>query len=164
MLWKGIGNFVLKNPRYRVLFGAVSISNRYQPLSQQLMVSFLRSHYCLSSLSGTVRPKTPYRPSRDRDLPQQTIELIGNNLDELSTIISDIESNCTGIPILIKHYLKLGGKVLGFNVDPNFSNVLDALVLVDLAQTDPKILERYMGKDRATEYLAFHREAELVAA
>ena len=164
LLWKGIGNFVFNNPRYRVLFGAVSISNRYQPLSQQLMVSFLRSHYCLSSLSGAVKPRTPFRPSRDRDLPQQTIELIGNNLDELSTIISDIEANCTGIPILIKHYLKLGGKVLDFNVDPSFSNVLDALVLVDLAQTDPKILARHMGKDQATEYFAFHRTAELVVA
>jgi hypothetical protein len=164
MLWKGIANFVLRNSRYRILFGAVSISNRYQPLSQQLMVSFLRSHYGLSSVSSAVRPRTPFRPSKDRDLPRQTIELIGNNLDELSTIISDIESDCTGIPILMKHYLKLGGKVLDFNVDPNFSNVLDALVLVDLAQTDLKILERYMGKDQAAEYLAFHRAAELVAA
>jgi len=164
MLWKGIGNFVLKNPRYRVLFGAVSISNRYHPLSQQLMVSFLRSHYYLRGLSGAVKPRTPFRPSRERHLPQQTLELIGNNLDELSTIISDIESNCNGIPILLKHYLKLGGKVLEFNVDANFSDVLDALILVDLAQTEREILERYMGKDQATEYLAFHRAAELVAA
>ncbi len=164
MLWKGIANFVFKNPRYRVLFGAVSISNQYQPLSQQLMVSFLRSHCCLSSLSGAVKPRTPFRPSNDRALPKQTLELIGDNLDELSTIISDIESNSTGIPILIKHYLKLGGKVLGFNVDPSFSNVLDALVLVDLAQTDPKILARHMGRDQAAEYLAFHQAAELVAA
>jgi putative hemolysin len=164
LLWRGIANFVAKNPRYRVLFGAVSISDRYQPLSQQLMVSFLRSHYGLSSLSGTVKPRTPFRPSKDRALPRQTLELIGDNLDELCTIISDIESNCTGIPILIKHYLKLGGKVLGFNVDPSFSNVLDALVLVDLAQTDPKILARHMGRDQAAEYLDFHQAAELVAS
>jgi len=128
------------------------------------MVSFLRSHYGLSSVSSAVRPRTPFRHSKDRDLPRQTIELIGNNLDELSTIISDIESDCSGIPILMKHYLKLGGKVLDFNVDPNFSNVLDALVLVDLAQTEPRIWERYAGKDRAAEYLAFHRAAEFVAA
>ena len=164
MLWKGIGKFVLKHPRYQILFGAVSISNRYQPLSQQLMVSFLRSHYTSNSLSATVKPRTPFHPVKDRGLARKTVELIGNNLDELSTIISDIESNCTGIPILLKHYLKLGGKVLDFNVDPNFSNVLDALILVDLAQTDPKILERYMGKDKAAEYLAFHRDKELVAA
>ena len=164
LLWKGIGSFVLKNPRYRILFGAVSISNRYRPLSQQLMVSFLRSHHYFSSLSGTVKARTPFRPSRDRDLAQQTIEVVGNDLDELSTIISDIESNCTGIPVLLKHYLKLGGRILGFNVDPGFSNVLDALILVDLTQTGAKILGRFMGRDQAAEYLAFHQDAELVAA
>jgi putative hemolysin len=164
MLWKGIGSFVLKNPKYRVLFGAVSISNRYQPLSQQLMMSFLRSYHSLSSLSGTVRARTPFRPLRNRDLVQQTIELIGNDLDELGTIISDIESNCLGIPILLKHYLKLGARVLGFNVDPGFGNVLDALILVDLTQSGLMILERFMGKDRAAEYLAFHQGKELVAA
>ena len=126
LLWKGIGRFVLKNPRYRILFGAVSISNRYRPLSRQLMVSFLRSHHYLSSLSGMVKARTPFRPTGERDFAQQTIELVGNDLDELSTIISDIESNGAGIPILLKHYLKLGGRILGFNVDPSFSHVVDA--------------------------------------
>jgi hypothetical protein len=128
------------------------------------MMSFLRSYHSLSSLSGTVKARTPFRPSRNRDLAQQTIELIGNDLDELGAIISDIEPNCTGIPILLKHYLKLGARVLGFNVDPGFGNVLDALILVDLTQSGLMILERFMGKAQAAEYLAFHQGRELVAA
>lgn len=164
LLWKGIGRFILENPKYRVLFGAVSISNRYQPLSRQLMVSFLRSHHFLSSLSGTVRARTPFRPMGKRDFARQTIDLVGNDLDELSTIISDIESNGAGIPILLKHYLKLGGRILGFNLDPSFSNVVDALILVDLIQADARMLHRFMGKDQAAAYLAYHQEPELVAS
>jgi hypothetical protein len=56
----------------------------------------------------------------------------------------------------------LGGRILGFNVDSCFSQVVDALMLVDLTQTDTKILERFMGKDQAASYLAFHQQAELV--
>ena len=164
LLWKGIGRFVLKNPEYRILFGAVSISNRYRPLSRHLMVSFLRSHRYLSSLSGMVKARTPFRPAGGGNLARQTIELVGNDLDELSTIISDIESNGAGIPTLLKHYLKLGGRILGFNVDPSFSHVVDALILVDLTQTDPKILGRFMGKDQAATYLAFHQETALAAS
>jgi putative hemolysin len=160
LLWKGIGRFILKNPRYRILFGAVSISNRYRPLSRHLMVSFLRSYHYLNSLSGMVKARTPFRPAGERDFAQQTIELVGNNLDELSTIISDVESNGEGIPILLKHYLKLGGRILGFNVDPSFSNVVDGLILVDLTQTEAKILERFVGKDQAAAYLAYHQEIE----
>jgi hypothetical protein len=128
------------------------------------MVSFLRSHRYLNNLSGTVKARTPFRPTGERDFARLTVELVGNDLDELSTIISDIESNGAGIPILLKHYLKLGGRILGFNVDPSFSNVVDALILLDLTQTDPKILERFMGKNQADAYLAFHQETELVAS
>jgi putative hemolysin len=164
LLWKGIGRFVLKNPEYRILFGAVSISNRYRPLSRHLMVSFLRSHRYLNSLSEMVKARTPFRPTGGGNFARQTIELVGNDLDELSTIISDIESNGAGIPTLLKHYLKLGGRILGFNVDSSFSHVVDALILVDLTQTDAKILGRFMGKDQAAAYLAFHQETELVAS
>jgi putative hemolysin len=154
VLWKGISKFVLENPRYRILFGAVSISSRYGHFSRDLMVAFLRSHHYLSSLSGMVKARSPFRPTGQKALAQQTLELVGNNLDELSTIISDIESNGAGVPILLKHYLKLGGRILGFNVDPNFSHVVDGLILVDLLQTEPRFLQRYMGKDQADAYLA----------
>jgi putative hemolysin len=162
LLWKGIGRFILRNPRYRILFGAVSISNRYRPLSRHLMVSFLRSYHYLRSLSGMVEARTPFRPTGEREFVEQTVELVGNNLDELSTIISDIESNGAGIPILLKHYLKLGGRMLGFNVDPSFSDVVDGLILVDLTQTDAKILERFVGQDQAAAYLAYHQGADRV--
>ena len=154
LLWKGISKFVLENPRYRILFGAVSISSRYGHFSRDLMVAFLRSHHYLSSLSGMVKARTPFRPTGQKALAQQTLELVGSNIEELSTIISDIESSGAGVPVLLKHYLKLGGRILGFNVDPNFSHVVDGLILVDLLQTQPRFLQRFMGKDQADSYRA----------
>ncbi len=72
-------------------------------------------------------------------------------------MVSDIEPARAGVPVLLLQYLKLGGKLLGFNVDPNFSNALDGLILVDLTKTGPKLLERYLGKDEAAKFLAFHK-------
>jgi hypothetical protein len=37
--------------------------------------------------------------------------------------------------------------------------VLDALILVDLTETDRKILTRYMGKTEFDAFLAYHRKA-----
>jgi hypothetical protein len=79
-----------------------------------------------------------------------------NQVQDLSELISDIEQNGAGIPILLKHYMKLGGKFLGYSVDPKFNNALDALVLVDLARTDLKILGRYMGQQGAVSFLHFN--------
>jgi hypothetical protein len=42
--------------------------------------------------------------------------------------------------------------VAALNVDRDFADALDALVLVDLRQTDAKTLGRYMG---TVEYRAF---------
>ena len=57
----------------------------------------------------------------------------------------------------LKQYLKLGGRLLGFNVDPEFSNVLDVLIMVDLRRTSRKILNRYMGREGAAAFLAQQR-------
>ena len=70
--------------------------------------------------------------------------------------MSDAESDRKGIPVLVKEYLKLGGKFLDFNLDQEFSNVIDGLVVVDLLQTDRRVLSFYMGK-LMDQFLDCHR-------
>jgi hypothetical protein len=53
-----------------------------------------------------------------------------------STSAASAHSCCSG---------RLGGRVLGFNIDTGFANALDCLILVDLRKTDPKVLRRYMS-------------------
>jgi hypothetical protein len=52
--------------------------------------------------------------------------------------------------------MKVGGQILGFNVDPHFSNALDALVLADLRSAAPLVLDRYMGRAGATSFREWH--------
>jgi hypothetical protein len=86
------------------------------------------------------------------DLP---IRQFFRDLDSLSAVIADMESDGKGVPILLKQYIKLGGKLLGFNVDTSFSDALDGLVLVNLRETEPEVLHRYMGKDGAASFLGY---------
>jgi tryptophan synthase alpha subunit len=78
------------------------------------------------------------------------------NLEELSEVVADLEPDHKGLPILLQHYLNLGGQVLDFNVDKKFCNAIDGLVLVDLAKAKRKQLERYMGKADAERFLRQH--------
>jgi putative hemolysin len=150
LLWQGIGRFVIRQPRYATLFGPVSISASYRSASQQLMAAFLRSNTCHHGWSRWVRPRHPYRV-RGRAVDEPL------NVAELSTLVGDIEEDSKGVPILLRQYLRLGGRALGLNVDPDFSNVLDVLVLVDLRRTETRVLNRYMGGDGAAEFLAYHQ-------
>ncbi|MEJ7607840.1 MAG: GNAT family N-acyltransferase [Bryobacteraceae bacterium] len=139
LLWKGIGAYVARNPRYAVLFGPVSISNDYQPVSRQLLVSYFDVLDRDSELSKLVRARNPFRVRQS--------EVKGHwDLEELSAMIADIETDHKGVPVLLRQYLKLGGKLVAFNVDPHFANALDGLIVVDLRRTEVKTVERYLGR------------------
>ena len=156
LLWKGIGAFVGRNPGYRVLFGPVSTSNDYHSASRRLLVNFLKADRFDAELARMVRPRRPFRATSRMRWAASDIRSI-RGLDQISEVIEQIEADHKGVPILLRQYLKLGGRLPGFNVDPGFNNALDGRILVDLCATDLKFLQRYMGKDAAGLFLDFHR-------
>jgi putative hemolysin len=156
LLWKGLGHYVARNPRYRTLFGPVSISKDYNPSSRALMVSFLKSRHCDETLAERVKPRKKFTAKGPRECDPSNFSSLLTNLDELSEVVADLESDGKGIPILLQQYLNLGGQILDFSVDRKFSNVLDGLIVVDLLKPTLRQLERYMGKANAAEFLQFH--------
>jgi putative hemolysin len=150
-LWKAIGRYAGLNPQFAVLFGAVSISERYNRLSRELIFRFFQRQQ-RDGLASLVEPRNPFRPRRFEPAVGHEFCRSVHDLDHLSGPIADIEEDGKGVPILIRQYAKLGGRMLSFNVDRDFSNVLDGLVLVDLRLSDPALLLRYMG---AAEFKAF---------
>ena len=139
MLWKGIGRFVLQHAPAHVLFGPVSVSANYARASRELMASVLSRQNGNLELSRLVSARRPLRPEWDRLQP------VTCDLEELGDLIADLEADGKSIPVLLRQYLKLGGQLLAFNVDPKFGNCLDGLIVVDLSRTDPRLLDRYMG-------------------
>lgn len=161
LLWKGISHFVMANPRYSTLFGPVSISDEYSNTSKQLLIDFLRMNEFDKQLSKTLRPRNPY--AWCRDIKQHTSSEVQRlkGLDELSELMADIEIDNKGVPVLIRQYLKMGGRMLGFNVDSDFSNVVDGLIYVDLLQTDGKTLAKYMGHEGIKKFKEWHKHTVL---
>jgi putative hemolysin len=155
LLWKGIGQFVARHPRYRVLFGPVSISREYNPVSRDLMVSFLEAR-CNQDLAALVEPRRKLHTRRLRACDTRLLGSLLSDVDELSEVVADLEADGKGVPVLVRQYLKVGGEMLAFNVDADFSDVVDGLVMVDLARLSRPLLDRYLGKPGADQFLAFH--------
>lgn len=155
LLWRGIGKFVARRPRYRMLFGSVSISNEYCAASQDSIVRYLREHQLLSSLAGFVSAKKPARLHSDFESPANDLP-VANDLEELAAQISGLEERRRGLPILVKQYVRLGGRFLEFTRDPDFGDSLDALVVVDLARAPVGDLERYLGRSGCAAFLECH--------
>lgn len=161
LLWRGIGAFVAERPRYRHLFGPVSISQSYSPVSQDLMVAFLRECAAADVPRGAVRPRRPFRPMARPSLDVGTIVPHLRGVDDLSEWVAEIEADGKGVPVLLRQYLNLGGRIIEFNVDPDFSGVVDGLILVDLVHAERRLLDRYMGHDRAGAFLDRHVAARV---
>ncbi len=160
LLWKGISTFIGQNPRYRILFGPVSITNEYREASRGMILACMRRTCMAQDLGALVAPRIPPKPPRRAEWCMPQYEAFLSDLDLMATFVAEIEPDHKDIPVLLRQYLKLGGKLLAFNVDPEFSSVVDGLILVDLSQASPKTLRRYMGNETAEAYLRFHGIAE----
>ncbi|WP_319407967.1 GNAT family N-acetyltransferase [uncultured Desulfosarcina sp.] len=147
LLWKGIGAYLVRHPGYRILFGPVSISDSCHRVSKHIMVQFLKQRCTSNKLSAYVSPRCPLRPLTNRQWFEMATRLPAGTLDDVSMIVAEIEEDGKRVPVLIKHYLKLNGQFIAFNVDRDFADAIDGLVVVDLMQTEIKLLERFMGAD-----------------
>jgi putative hemolysin len=137
LLWKGICRYVTGQPQYRHLFGAVSISACYRDSTRALLMRFLEQNHLDADLAALVRATSG------------TSRLSTTGVDGAA---ADRES----MPVLLRQYLKLNARVVGFNVDPHFHDALDALMVVDLTTVAPAILARYFGREGADAFLAYH--------
>ncbi len=159
LLWKGIGRLILREPHYRTFFGPVSINNEYETVSRQMLVAFLRANKFNTQWARHVRARHPPRRRGKRAFDSALLARMVRSPEEVSDLIAEIEKDRKGVPVLLKQYLKLGGRLLSFNVDPEFSDVLDGLISVDLLGIDERILIRFLGRKEAAAFLAYHGRA-----
>ncbi len=144
-LWMGIGRYALRHPQYRYLYGTVSISPEYSLCARALMHSYLQVHEMQEEYAPHV--SALYPPRQERLLPSEEamLKTTITDMKQLTKLISDMEGKDVAVPILLKHYMRLAGKMLSFGIDESFGNTLDCLVLVDLEKTPARILRRYQG-------------------
>ncbi len=146
-LWRGIGEYVGRNPRHTRLIGAVSISDDYGAVARELLLRFLLRHYFDPLKAALVRGRSPVRP-------EPSLAMLGSAIDRLSDIeaMSELIAEGAegalarrGMPVLLRQYLKLGGRVLGFHRDASFGQCVDCLMLVDLRRAPEHALGRFMS-------------------
>ena len=148
-LWQGIGAFVQEHPHIRYLFGSASISARYGHEATARIAHFYKTH--VNQLPVDISPRTPFCVSNSLEV-QLANEMPGDDFQtDLTTLQSALAAQDLTIPLLFKHYSqatsKDGVSFSAFNVDPAFSNCVDAFVIADLTRLLPKKKRRYLGDD-----------------
>lgn len=151
-LWMGIGHYLLRHPEYRYLYGTVSISGDYGKLSRMLILSYLKQNGMHPELAWEAKALFP--PRQDEELLGEDARLLPGGVPDakvLASIVSRLEPDGKGLPVLLRQYLRLGGRMVSFGIDEGFGGTLDCLVIVDLATAPERTLKRYMGKTSQSE-------------
>jgi putative hemolysin len=147
-LWYGIGAYLKRYPEVRYLFGPVSLSNSYPELAKALIVSFYRHYF--NDEQKLAKSRTPYIvPKQDNAIIKDIIS--GDDYEaDFKKLRQQLAHMDVTVPTLYKQYSEVaeqgGVRFIDFNVDADFADCIDGLVMVDLEKLKPKKRARYLGE------------------
>jgi putative hemolysin len=141
LLWKGFLYLLLKNPDHRYLIGPVSISNNYSRVSKDLIIRFIMANHFNYRIAQKIRPRHAYKFRSNDPTINILMDSTERDINKLDKTIGDVDALNSGLPVLIKKYIKLGAKIACFNVDPKFSNCLDGLIVLDVYDIPKEAIE-----------------------
>ena len=99
----------------------------------------------------TVRPcfVNRFHIGIDRTDGTALLEASGEDLKKLDQVTADVEVSGMAVPVLLKRYLMLNAKIIGFNRDPRFNDALDDRLnlpgLIDFSQNDREFVAAHSG-------------------
>jgi len=162
ILWKAL-LFSILNSDARYLLGPVSMSGEASDEAKSLSMIFLQHNYCQYEIAKYVTPKNEYHPILPKGFNEKSfLEKVGDDFVLLDKHIRNYEDGYT-TPTLIKQYISLlDTTVIGLNVDPDFNNCLDALMLMDLTRA-PKATIENLVKDHPNPSI-FHERLKNIEA
>ena len=150
LLWKGLLSVLLTHVDYRYLIGPVSISNDFSVFSKSLIVEFIRNNHFDDDMARYIKPRKEFNPQFDPRFDSRIIiDNAENDISKVEKVVSDVDGGYR-IPVLLKKYLEVNAKIIGFNVDPDFNNCLDGLIMLDVYKF-PVDFVRALSKDMSEE-------------
>jgi putative hemolysin len=144
-LWYGIGAYLKDRPHIKYLFGPVSLSNSYPQMAKELIVAFYEQQFGDELLTAPAR--FPFQLST---VSKQFAlrEFNGDYSASFKVLNSELKKLGVKVPTLYKQYVELcvdkGCHFIGFNIDPEFNNCIDSLILVEVDKIAPKKQQRYI--------------------
>lgn len=144
-LWQGIGAFLREYPYIRYLFGAVSISDSYSDYAKSMIVYYYEKWFNYGS--NLALAKNKYYISEQNYIEFSNIFKSNEPENDFSILKNELKRFGFTVPVLYRRYTDItefgGTEFLDFGVDPQFSNAIDGLILVDLKLIKPEKKERY---------------------
>ena len=133
LLWRGVMHVLLENPSYRYLMGPVTMPSGYAVAAKWLLVDYVKANHWNSELARYAVPRNGVGALGRAVVDESLVRSI-RSADAIDKLVRDVDPSGQGMPMLMRKYLQLGGRVMGFNVDPAQGDALDAMLILDLQE------------------------------
>lgn len=129
LLLKGLMMVAYRYKDVKHFIGPVSISNWYPIFYKSLMVHYISKEFP-SPYAGLVMARTPFAANFLRTDPNVLLENNISSVEKFDRYMMKLSNGDYRLPTLFKKYLKMQSKFLCFNIDPDFNDTLDGLLLL----------------------------------
>ena len=103
-------------------------------------MEYAQRHFLHPTFAKWFTPKTPFNPIIS--LPERKeIEELHNTTIDLEEVLDQLQPEHIQFPVLMKQYIRQNARFLGFNLDPNFNNALDGLMILDIEDVPTQTVE-----------------------
>lgn len=153
LLMSGILTSIGRIPGMEYTLGPASISNSIPYFYKSLIVHFMLKNCSALDAASMVKPGHPFQPDFLRVNPDSLL-VNCHSLDDLDRLILALSDGQYRLPVLLRKYVSFGARVVGFNVDPDFSNSLDAFVLQwvhDMPENSFRSMGRMLSEEELNE-------------
>lgn len=146
-LWYGIGAYLREQPEIKYLFGPLSLSNAYPQVAKEMIIGFYRHQF--GAPLTTAKARMPF------EISEQCRQFVSQEFSDdysvsFKVLNSELKKLGVKVPTLYKQYVELcvdkGCHFIDFNIDPDFNNCIDSLIMVEIDKIAPKKRQRYIDR------------------
>ena len=157
LLLKGLMETIMRHPNMNYFIGPVSISSWYPKFYQSLMVYYVTTKHTNEEMSKLFHPKTPFEPDFNKCDVNILLEKNMDTVDKFDRYLMKLSNGDYRMPTLFKKYLKINSKFLCFNVDPDFNDTLDGLLLLKFTDYPLDELDMMLKDVPAEERVPYYK-------
>ena len=158
LLWAGVIAFVGRHPKYNIMFGSVALTHgaSFAPASRTLIVNCLQQQHGDDALAVHLDPAVPFEGGPLHGITPAEVGDLVQDIEDVSTLVSGLENDGRGVPVLFKQYARMNAKLLKFGMWPEHGNSIVGFMIADFTTAEPKLLRRYMGEDGYRRFREWH--------
>jgi len=132
VLWQGIMETLKTHPEVKYLIGQTSLPNSFHKYSKQLITGFLWKHFSDQDIAQHFTPIHPLKLRKNPLVQGWISQSLPRDIKRMDRIIECIETNGNRTPMLFKRYVEQNARCVGINIDPDFQNSIDILMLTKI--------------------------------